>query len=283
MSWRTETKWDILRYLVYYQIENFIPKSLIENKTIVDFSCGLGDLSEYIAQHSPKKLISTSLDSEIPKPIEENLTIDFRSNVNASNIESTFEENSIDVFLARMVFQFPTTEGDGIDVDDILKQVNKVLKPGGRLIMSSHQFFLADTMLKEELVEVLGIPPREGELGDTGYGLKPLMLMNSFAKNGFMVEECSVIEHFTFPRGLSSMYQEPCKGDEQYSEFIELTAKYYSKLAEKVFNRKKELFATEEYQNIYTRPVVLKKLYDSVSRYRQFTSIPIQHFIVKKL
>ena len=75
-----------------------------------------------------------------------------------------------------------------------------------------------------ELIQTIGIPPREGIHGQTGYGLKPLMTVDSFIQAGFHIERCEEIEDFTFPIGLSTE--------------ISKRSAYYEKLSKKVFSIK---------------------------------------------
>ncbi|NOR89484.1 MAG: hypothetical protein GQ524_04440, partial [Anaerolineales bacterium] len=61
-SWELQRNWEIVRYLVYYLVEDLVSPDQISGKDIIDFSSGLGDLSEYIYSHNPKSLIATSPD-----------------------------------------------------------------------------------------------------------------------------------------------------------------------------------------------------------------------------
>lgn len=49
------------------------------------------------------------------------------------------------------------------------------------------------------VVRYLNLPPREGPIGQTGFGLKIPMFINSLAANGLTVESASYPEPFTFP------------------------------------------------------------------------------------
>jgi hypothetical protein len=63
-SWELKRNWNIVRFIVYYLIEDFVPPALIPGRDIADFSAGLADLSEYIYAHKPAPLRGTSPDSE---------------------------------------------------------------------------------------------------------------------------------------------------------------------------------------------------------------------------
>ncbi len=67
-SWELQRNWEIVRYLVYYLVEDLVSPDQISGKDIVDFSSGLGDLSEYIYSHNPKSLIATSPD-DVSSPV----------------------------------------------------------------------------------------------------------------------------------------------------------------------------------------------------------------------
>jgi predicted RNA methylase len=108
-SWELEHEWSIVRYLVYYLIENLVPADIVRGKDVVDFSTGLGDLSAYMAGEGPKSIAATAPDdSEASEFIKANLEIKYLNHVPASKIADRFAPESIDLFAGRMVFQFPT-------------------------------------------------------------------------------------------------------------------------------------------------------------------------------
>ncbi len=290
MSWELQRNWDIVRYIVYYLIENLVPPDLIPGKQVVDFSAGLGDLSEYIYTKEPAFLTATSPDDVAAPPfLKGKPGFDFIPGVEARKIRQNFEPESVDLFVARMVFQFPTSEEDRIDVDGMLAQIHTVLRPGGRLIICSHEFTQLDEhpddrdlpfdqYLKElpahhggrsarrikglvEMIQSIGIPPREGVHGQTGFGLKGLMAVDSFVKCGYQIENASEIEDFTFPIGISHDLSE--------------REAYYRDLAEKVFKIKRTHILSPEFEDKYTRPSVLRKILTEISTLHPFVTVPI--------
>lgn len=290
-KWELERRWEITRYLVYYLVENLVPPSLVGGKDIVDFSAGLGDLSLYMAEHDPASITSTAPDdSSPPQQLSANPHIHYLPELTASQIAQAFDAESVDLFVARMVFQFPTEEEHRVDVDAMLNQIQQVLRPGGRLIIASHQYTELDPELESnwpeppesyfdkllaahsgshrkhleglvELIRTIGIPPREGSHGQTGFGLKASMAVDSFVKAGFSIERAVEIEDFTFPIGMSR-------------ELSERPA-YYADLAKKVFAIKQRHIQSPGYADKYTRPQVLGKLLNEINQLHPFVTIPI--------
>ena len=289
-SWELQRNWEIVRYLVYYLVEDLVSPDQISGKDIVDFSCGLGDLSEYIYSHNPKSLISTSAD-DVPSPVSLTGKPGFRfiANLHARMISEALEPNSADLFVARMVFQFPTEEGDCIDVDGMLTQIFSTLRPGGRLIICSHEFTQLDDHPEDwdlpldgylenlpgehtgrhaariqgliELIEAIGLPPREGVHGQTGFGLKALMAVDSFIQAGFKIESAAEIEDFTFPVGIS--------------QDIATRKDYYRELGQQVFTIKQARIHSPAFADKYTRPAVLKTILQELNQLHPFVTVPI--------
>ena len=123
-TWEALRRWAVVRYLVYYLTENFVAPDFACGKEIIDFSCGIGDLSEYLVESGAQRVIATQPEiTEIPKRLSLVDKVEFRPGIQAKDIEAAFPAESIDLFLARMVFQFPTEEEHFIDVDGMLQQV----------------------------------------------------------------------------------------------------------------------------------------------------------------
>lgn len=289
-SWELQRNWEIVRYIVYYLVEDFVPPELIAGKDVLDFSSGLGDLSVYMLEHAPNSLISTSPDDvECPPSLQAKPNVTFIPNLHAREIIAKVAPESIDLFTARMVFQFPTSEGDRIDVDGMLAQIHTVLRPGGRLIITSHEYTQLDdrpeswlqpleTYFQQalqgrsdvdgaylagliELIQEISIPPREGVHGQTGFGLKGLMAVDSFVRAGFQIEEAAEIEDFTFPIGIT--------------QDIATRRDYYQNLAEKVFAIKREHILSDTFADKYQRPGALQDLLRELNGLHPFVTIPI--------
>ena len=289
-SWELQRNWEIVRYLVYYLVEDLVSPDQISGKDIVDFSSGLGDLSEYIFSHNPKTLIATSPD-DVPSPVSLTGKPGFRfiPNLHARMISEKLAPNSVDLFVARMVFQFPTEEGDHIDVDGMLAQIFSILRPGGCLIICSHEFTQLDDHPEDwdlplerylenlpaeptgrhearihgliELIEAIGLPPREGVHGQTGFGLKALMAVDSFIQAGFKIESAAEIEDFTFPIGIS--------------QDLATRKDYYRELGQQVFTIKQAHIHSPVFANKYTRPTALKNILQAINQLHPFVTVPI--------
>ena len=288
-TWELQRRWETVRYLVYYLVENLVPPELVPGADIIDFSAGLGDLSAYMAGRAPRSLIATSPEAAAPPPhLPANAT--HLEDVPADKIAARLPAASADLFVARMVFQFPTVEDHHIDMDGMLAQVYEVLRPGGRLIICSHQYTELDPHLEAnwpepvgayferllaahegahrdylsgliELIQTIGIPPREGSHGQTGFGLKPSMAIDSFVRAGFQIERAAELEEFTFPIGLSRELAE--------------RSDYYADLAEQVFAIKQRHIQTPAFADKYQRPQVLRAILHENKRLQPFLTIPI--------
>ncbi|MGD8633772.1 MAG: hypothetical protein PVF85_09405, partial [Anaerolineales bacterium] len=221
----------------------------------------------------------------------------FLTGFQASQIDERLDANSVDLFIARMVFQFPTDEKDRIDVDGMLSQIHTVLRPGGRLIMCSHEFVQLDEHPDDrglpfdqylqkipshhtgrsaqrirglvELIQSIGIPPREGVHGQTGFGLKGLMAVDSFVKCGYQIENAAEIEDFTFPIGISRDLTE--------------RRSYYQNLAEQVFQIKKTHINTPAFGDKYRRPTILRNILMEISKLHRFVTVPIFKIQARKV
>jgi hypothetical protein len=288
-SWELKRNWDIVRYLVYYLIENLVPPELIPDKDIIDFSAGMGDLSEYLIANKPNSLTATSPDDVSPENLNSKPGFKFISNLPAQTMSQKLLLGSADLFVARMVFQFPTDHRDNVDVDGMLSQIYKILRPGGELIICSHEFtqlsdaphdwdMPLDDYLKHvtshftgkqkeqvsglvEMIRTIGLPPREGVHGQTGFGLKGFMAIDSFIQAGFTIKTVSEIEDFTYPVGIRDDFSS--------------RRDYYKDLSQKVFAIKQKYISTAQYQDKYTRPGVLKSIFRELNQLHHFVSVPI--------
>lgn len=288
-TWELQRRWETVRYLVYYLVENLVPPALIPGADIIDFSSGLGDLSAYMAAHDPRSLTATSPEASDPPP-HLPVNASHLEDVPADQIAARLPAASADLFVARMVFQFPTVEDHHIDMDGMLAQVYQVLRPGGRLIICSHQYTELDPHIEAawpepvdayferllaahhgahhdylagliELIQTIGIPPREGSHGQTGFGLKPSMAIDSFVRAGFRIERAAELEEFTFPIGLSRELAE--------------RSDYYAELAEKVFAIKERHIQRPAFADKYQRPQVLRAILTEINQMHPFVTIPI--------
>ena len=182
---------------MYYLIEDFIPETWVKDADVLDFSAGLGDLSRYM-RDSGARVVSTLPEESVPSD-----DLDWRPGIAAGHIADSFDARSLDIAVARMVFQFPTWEGDRADPDTLAEEFAEVLRPGGRLVVAFHEFGAIDVDdPKMAMVRYLGLPPREGPHGETGYGLKVPMLVTTLQSRGFDIEIAEHVEPFTFPVGL---------------------------------------------------------------------------------
>jgi SAM-dependent methyltransferase len=215
-----------MRPLVYYLREDFIPPAMAVGRDVLDFSAGLGDLSQYLLESGASSVTATVPDVGTPLGSS---SIRWLEGVDAGNISERLTASSFDLVAARMVLQFPTWEGDRADPDTMVRQFGEVLRNGGRLVIAFHQFrafesvpatgdpphvvealdnVSGDTVHLARVVRYLGLPPREGPMGEAGFGLKIPMLVTTLQTYGFDIEIADDPEPFTFPLDLEGWDEE---------------------------------------------------------------------------
>jgi len=298
LVWEHARDWETMRRFVYYQRENFVGSELIEGRDVIDYSAGLGDLTAYVQSLSPSSLTGTAPEPHAPRPVMLPDAAEWVTGVDAGRISSTLQTESTDVILARMVIQFPTTEADAVDVDEILGQMHGVLRDKGTIVATTHSFFslprfegdhskaddhlaavegdiaplldVGDTFTRGvaretagliELIRYLGLPAREGPFGRTGFGLKIPMLVNSFLRQGFRVDGVEEIEPFTFPINLESNIVD-----------LGLTP---TELGQRVMDIKHGYLTSKQASDSYLRPAVLAAMIEEIRALIPVTAVPI--------
>jgi SAM-dependent methyltransferase len=281
MSWEDLRSWDSIRPLVYFLAEDFIPAAMAFGRDVLDFSAGLGDLSRYLLESGAASVTATTPDASPPEGTE---GVSWLTGVAAGNIAEHVHGASFDLIAARMVFQFPTWEGDRADPDTMAEEFGRLLRPGGRLVLAFHQFeafeSLApgkglesiDRMLDEatgrladlaRVVRFLGLPPREGPSGETGFGLKVPMLVTTLQSRGYSIEVADHPEPFTFPLGIEHMSE---------SELESLGAR--------VMEIKRRHLADLPIDP-YQRPEVVRRMLDEIGELMDFVTWPIVRIVAR--
>ena len=270
-----------MRPLVYYLREDFIPPAMAARRDILDFSAGLGDLSRYLVECGANSVTATVPDDPAPDP---EAGIRWLDRVAAGNIAERLAGMTFDVAAARMVFQFPTWEGDHADPDTMVEQLARVLRPGGRLVIAFHQFrsfeavpargepptasealdaATGDLALLARVVRYLGLPPREGPMGESGFGLKIPMLVTTLQTHGFDVETADHPEPFTLPLDLGDI------GDEEIAE-----------LGQDVMELKRRYLADPD-ESPYDRPQTVRRMLVELDRMMEFVAWPIVRVVAR--
>lgn len=272
-AWEAERDWATMRPFVYYQLDNFVPAELVRDRDVVDFSAGLGDLSEYAWSVGPRSLTATAPEVGRERPDGLAADVSWVTGVGAERIAESLGAASADTVLARMVIQFPTIEDHGVDVDDILGQMREVLRPGGSVVVTTHSFFSFTSQERDAdglaaLVDYLGLPPREGPFGATGYGLKIPMLVNSFVRSGFSIDTVDEIEPFTYPTDLDGAAKKS-----------NMTVRELGNL---VMDIKRRYLTLPEARDPYLRPRVLGDMLDEIRQTVSVTAVPIVRVIARR-
>jgi hypothetical protein len=231
----------------------------------------------------------------------------WRPGVLASHIGDSFAPASVDLFCARMVFQFPRWEDGRVDVDVMLDQIRDVLAPGGRIVIATHAFFPLQThsslateedsealvaklvslaagaprdvheILTEEaqrlaglaeMVQYLGLPPRESSAGMTGYGLRVPLLVDSFIRAGLALEVVEDVEPFTFPLRVWEHFDTDEDG--------------VRRLGEKVMAIKRRWLLSPSAADPYTRPGAIRSMLREIRRQVPVVWVPIVRIVARK-
>lgn len=266
-----------MRYLVYYLMEDFVPPEMAEGSVALDFSAGLGDLSRYLLDSGARSVVATLPDTDVP----DEDGIEWRGGIAAGQLWSAFPPGAFDLATARMVFQFPTWEGDAADPDTLTEEFARVLRTGGRLVLAFHEFAAfeqapasgspptVDEMLtnaesgRAALVRYLGLPPREGPSGESGFGLKVPMLVTTLQSHGFEIESADHPEPFTFPN-LGEHNSEAELAD----------------LGRKVMAVKRRYLASEI--SPYERPGVIREMLVELADLFDFVTWPIVRIVARR-
>lgn len=266
-----------MRNLVYYLLEDFVPPQMAHGTDAIDFSAGLGDLSRYLLDSGARSVVATLPETEVPASDD----IDWRGGIAAGQLGDAFAPASFDLATARMVFQFPTWEGDAADPDTLSEEFARILRPGGRLVLAFHEFIPfedvpasgpppeVDAMLagtdsgRAALVRYLGLPPREGPSGESGFGLKVPMLVTTLQSRGFDIDTADHPEPFTFPNLTEGMAEDEL-----------------AELGRRVMAVKREHLSAPIPQ--YERPGVIRKMLVELSDLLDFVTWPIVRIVARR-
>jgi SAM-dependent methyltransferase len=270
-----------MRPLVYYLREDFIPPAMAVGRDVLDFSGGLGDLSRYLVECGASSVTATRPETAVPDSAG---PIEWMGGVTAADLADRLPASSFDLAAARMVFQFPTWEDDHADPDTMVEQFARVLRPGGRLVVAFHEFRAfesvpahgdypdVDRLLDDatgelaslaRLVRYLGLPPREGPMGETGFGLKTAMFVTTLQAHGFDIETADNPEPFTMPLDI---------GDRSDEEVIDLGSR--------VMDLKSRHLSNPE-QSPYDRPGTVRRMLAELSEMFEFVAWPIVRLVAR--
>jgi SAM-dependent methyltransferase len=275
-TWESARSWHLMRWLVYYLLEDLVPPEMAAGADILDFSAGLGDLSRYMSGAGARSVLATR-----PEELAGEDGVEWLTGVATGNVVERLGERSFDLVVARMVFQFPTWEGDRADPDTMLAEFAHVIRPGGRLVVAFHEFVaiedepygpevpdveevLAARPDLASVVRFLNLPPREGPFGQTGFGLKVPMFVNSLATNGYVIESASHVEPFTFPLHLDRYSDADLQA--LVPEVMELKARWLAHVADP-----------------YDRPAAIRSMLSELAPKMPHVAWPIVRIVARRL
>lgn len=279
VSWEAARAWHLVRPLVYYLIEDFAPPEMAVGAEVLDFSAGLGDLSRYLVASGAASVVATVPEPDTPRP---DAGVEWRAGIAAGQIVSSFDPATFDLAMARMVFQFPTWEGDAADPDTLTEEFAAVVRPGGRLVIAFHEFLPFQPVLghpeppsvedllehadpgRAALVRYLGLPPREGPSGESGFGLKVPMLVTTLQGHGFDIETADHPEPFTFPTHLDDLEDDALAA-----------------LGNQVMAVKRK-YLVESGVGVYERPGAIKEMLVELGKLYAFVTWPIVRIVARR-
>lgn len=281
VTWEQSRGWHLMRPLVYYLREDFIPPTMADGRDAIDFSAGLGDLSQYLVDCGASSVTATRPETDVPDGVG---PVKWLGGVTAADLADRLPASSFDLGAARMVFQFPTWERDQADPDSMVEQFARVLRPGGRLVVAFHQFRAfesvpaqgaypdPDQLLEDatgelaslaRLVRYLGLPPREGPMGETGFGLKTPMFVTTLQTHGFDIETADHPEPFTMPLDLGD------RNDEEITD-----------LGSRVMELKRRYLSNTD-ESPYDRPGTVRRMLSELSGMFEFVTWPIVRLVAR--
>lgn len=99
------------------------------NKVILDYGCGIGNITEKVARHNPSRIIGADIsDVSIKKAIENSKKLNLLIEYKVENCESSsFESNTFDLVYGTGILHH-------LDLEISVKEINRLLKKNGKMI-----------------------------------------------------------------------------------------------------------------------------------------------------
>ena len=120
----------------------FVLDDDIKNKIVLDIGCGFGWCEKNFLERGVRKIIAFDLSDDAKEAIE-GLGSDRLTFVQGSTLRLPFEDNSFDTVVTWEVIEHVPKHHEVV----MLKEIKRVLKPGGNLYLSTQHNNLFSTLL----------------------------------------------------------------------------------------------------------------------------------------
>lgn len=155
----------------------------VRNLKVLDAGCGAGFYSEWLINHNAKEVVSIDFSEKMLEATKRRVGNSAKTFLINLNEELPFKDDYFDMIISSLTLHYIK------DFDFTLKEFNRILKDGGRLIFSIHHpimtylYFSLDNyfekILLEDVINKIPVYFYHRSLNDIFYGLN---------KNNFLVE-----------------------------------------------------------------------------------------------
>jgi len=115
-------------YDLYKNFYEFLDKNC-QGKTVLDYGCGIGNITEKVAKTKPSKIIGADIsDVSINRAKENAIKLNLNIDYKVENCEnSSFQSDTFDVIYGTGILHH-------LNLEDSAKEINRLLKKNGKMI-----------------------------------------------------------------------------------------------------------------------------------------------------